>query len=139
MRVYARLSSWLHSFAALRLNKKRPPVRAGGRGESYNNTLALGWVQDAEGAASTGLDEHECISATGNISKRFLYIGGCLYRFAVYLSNDVTRLQSCVVGCAAGNYSLNYRSIDVVTKLKLLANVWRQIGQEQRRSLNEAT
>ena len=49
----------------------------------------------------------------------------------VHFENDVSLLQSSVIGRAAGLNLLDYRSVQAVGGLELISNLWRQIFQAE--------
>src|SRR5580704_14094251 len=90
---------------------------------------AFGGVQHTERVAAGGPNQDESILAFGNAGQCLLHIARGLDFVAIDLENDVSLLQSSVIGRTAGLDLLDHRTMNIVRSLKLIPHIGSQIRQ----------
>ena len=88
-------------------------------------------MQHPERIPSVRPDEQKRILSLGNIGEGLFYIGDGRRLMAVDAQDHVSRAQASVVSGAARQYALDHRTLHVVGRLELLANIGRDVTQAE--------
>src|ERR1700756_524371 len=86
-------------------------------------------MQYPEAITAVRPDEQQCILALLHVRQSFLHVACALDFVTIHLEDDVSLLQSSVIGWASRLYLLDHRPVNLPWSLKLISQFGRKVAE----------